>query len=124
MCLIQFASKDTLDQTLSHLGKVVAKAVNQYQPQIIALPECFTFPYQTELSIFKAYAESISDGKTYRVLSNLSKKHGVYIVGGSVELDGDKMYNTSTAWNSNGELVARHRKVRLNYSQFISGNSS
>lgn len=111
VCLIQFASKDTLDQTLAHLEDVIEKAVSLHQPQIIALPECFTFAYETNLMVLKSYAESISDGKTYKLLSSLSKKHGIYIVGGSVELDGSNMYNSSTVWNPNGELIARHRKV-------------
>lgn len=116
VCLIQFASKDNLDQTLSHLEEIVGKAVNLHHPHIIALPECFTFAYETDLALIKAYAETVADGKTYKLLSNLSKKYGVYIVGGSVELDGDNMHNTTTIWNPNGEMIGRHRKVTVKYS--------
>lgn len=57
-------------------------------------------------------AVTINDGKTCATLSKLSKKFGIYIMGGSIiERDGVNLYNTSTVWNSNGELIARHRKA-------------
>lgn len=120
VCLLQLAVKENLDQTLSHLKDLVSKAVKEHQPQIIALPECFNFEYNTDSSILRDVAESISDGKTCQTLSMLCKKFGVYMVGGTIiERDGGNLYNTSTVWNPNGELIARHRKVcanRRNYS--------
>lgn len=95
-----------------HLKELVEKAVNEYQPQIIALPECFNFSYCTDVTIITAMAETIAEGKTFRTLAELSKKFSVFIVGGTiVERDGDNLYNTSTVWNPNGELVARYRKA-------------
>lgn len=112
VCLLQFSIKDDLKQTLNHLVELVSQAVNQYQPQIIALPECFNFAYNTDSSILKVVAESINDGRTCRTLSQLSKKFGIFMVGGSIiERDGVNLYNTSTVWNPNGELIARHRKA-------------
>lgn len=112
VCLLQFSVQEKLEQTLNHLVELVSKAVSQYQPQIIALPECFNFAYCTDTAILKVVAESIIEGATCRTLSQLSKKFGVYIVGGSIiERDGIHLYNTSTVWNANGELIARHRKA-------------
>lgn len=115
VCLLQFAAKENLVETLEHLEELVSNAVTQYQPQIIALPECFSFAYCTDTALLTAMAESISDGITCRTLSKLSKKFGVYIVGGSIiERHGAYLYNTSTVWNTSGELMARHRKVSKN----------
>lgn len=112
VCLLQFAVKENLAETLLHLEELVSNAVTQHQPEIIALPECFSFAYYTDIAVLTAMAESISDGITCRTLSKLSKKFGVYIVGGSIiERHGAHLYNTSTVWNSSGELIARHRKV-------------
>lgn len=114
MCLLQIAVQDSLSQTLNHLEELVSKAVAEYQPQIIALPECFNFHYCTDHEILKAAAESISDGATCRTLSKLSKKFNVYILGGSlIESNGNQLYNTSTVWNTNGELIATYRKVSI-----------
>lgn len=113
VCLLQFAVRENLAETLKHLEELVSSAVTQHQPEIIALPECFSFAYNTDTTILTAVAESISDGITCRTLSKLSKMFGIYIVGGSIiERHGAHLYNTSTVWNSSGELIARHRKVK------------
>ncbi|XP_055321228.1 omega-amidase NIT2-like [Sitodiplosis mosellana] len=114
VCLLQFASQENVAKSIIHLEELVEKAVKEHQPQIIALPECFATEYNTDVPFLESVAETIEDGQICRTFSTLSQKFGVYIVGGSiVERDGDKMYNTSTVWNSNGELIARHRKVHL-----------
>lgn len=113
VCLLQFAVQENLTKTLKHLEELVSAAVIQHQPEIIALPECFSIAYCTDNAILTAVAESISDGIICRTLSKLTKQFGVYIVGGSIiERHGADLYNTSTVWNSNGELIARHRKVK------------
>lgn len=115
ICLLQFLYQDNLTKTLNHLEELVEDAVKQYQPHLIALPECFTFAYETEMPILNKMAETIKDGKTCQTLSDLSKKYNLYIVGGSiVERDDTNLYNTATVWNPNGELIARHRKVSGN----------
>ncbi|XP_055314537.1 omega-amidase NIT2-like [Sitodiplosis mosellana] len=113
VCLLQFAAKEGLTETLTHLDEMVSKAVNDHQPDIISLPELFNFSYCTELPILEAMAESISYGATFRRLSTLSKQFSIYIVGGLVERDGDNLYNTAAVYDPNGELIAKHRKVHL-----------
>lgn len=95
---------------MNHLQELVTKAVAEHQPHVIALPECFNFEYCTEPSIMKAMAETI-DGPTNRRLSELSKKFGIFIVGGSIESEGNHLYNTSNVWNPSGELIAKFCKV-------------
>lgn len=112
VCLLQFASQDNVAKSLSHLIELVEKSVKEHQPHLIALPECFATDYNCELPFLESVAETIPDGQICRTLSMLSKKFGIYIVSGSIaERDGDKIYNTSTIWNPNGELIARHRKA-------------
>lgn len=110
--MIQLDIKENLSETLQHLTALIGRAMSEHRPRVIALPECFNFAYETKPSIFNAAAESIADGETCRLLSALAKQHAVYIVGGSIiERDNDKLYNTTTIWDPNGELIARHRKV-------------
>lgn len=112
ICLLQFLNQGNLTKTLNHLEELVEKAVKQYQPHLIALPECFTFAYETKMPILIEMAETIKDGKTCQTLSALAKKFNLYIVGGSiVEREGINLYNTATVWNPDGELIAQHRKV-------------
>lgn len=51
---------------------------------------------------------------TFAMLSELAKKHKVWLVGGSLpELEGDKVYNTCLVFSPDGGLAAKHRKAHL-----------
>lgn len=68
---------------------------------------CFSF-----VAAVPDHAEPIPTGQTCKVLSQAARQNEIYVIGGSFpEKDGDKLYNTSTVWNPNGELIAKHRKV-------------
>lgn len=78
---------------------------------IIVLPEMWSCPYDN--SVFRAYAEP-DGGECYTMLSDMAKKYGKYIVGGSVpELFGGDIYNTSYVFDGTGALIAKHRKMHL-----------
>eukprot|EP01129_Flabellula_baltica_P009107 TRINITY_DN3663_c0_g1_i2.p1 TRINITY_DN3663_c0_g1~~TRINITY_DN3663_c0_g1_i2.p1 ORF type:complete len:214 (-),score=57.82 TRINITY_DN3663_c0_g1_i2:89-730(-) len=48
------------------------------------------------------------------MLIEMAKKHGVYIIGGSIpERDGDVLYNTCVIVNPFGGIIGKHRKVHL-----------
>ncbi|XP_022163534.1 omega-amidase NIT2-like [Myzus persicae] len=79
---------------------------------LAVLPECFTTPYDNAL--FRKYAEIIPGGETCKALSQAAKSNQMYVVGGSIpELCDNKVYNTCTVWDPNGNLIAKHRKVHL-----------
>ncbi|XP_077290568.1 omega-amidase NIT2 isoform X2 [Arctopsyche grandis] len=98
--------------------KNIAKAVEsirnakQKGAELIALPECFNSPYGTKF--FNEYAEEIPKGATCQALSKIAGELGVVVVGGTVpeRCDG-KLYNTCTVWDTNGIMIAKHRKVHL-----------
>ncbi|WIF94883.1 carbon-nitrogen hydrolase family protein [Caminicella sporogenes] len=78
---------------------------------IAVLPEMFNCPYDN--NFFSDYAEEYP-GKTTKLLSNLAKELGIYIVGGSIpERERSRIFNTSYIFNKNGELIGRHRKIHL-----------
>ena len=66
-----------------------------------------------ETEHFNKYAESIPDGETSLALSEAAKKCSMYVVGGTIpeRYDGS-LYNTATVWDPQGNLIAKHRKVR------------
>jgi omega-amidase len=89
--------------------------------KIISLPEIFNSPYATDQ--FAAYAEPIPSKKadidasihtSVAVLSKAASENGVFLIGGSIpEIDDGKIYNTCIAFNPEGEIVAKHRKIHL-----------
>lgn len=79
--------------------------------KVIALPEMFNCPYSNKY--FREYAEE-DNGVTSRMLSDLAKELGVYIIGGSIpELEDDKVYNTCYSFNKEGLMIGKHRKIHL-----------
>ena len=73
--------------------------------------ECFNCPYGTEH--FPPYAEPVP-GETTQTLATVAKECGVYLVGGSIpERAGNKVYNTATAFDRLGQMVAKYRKMHL-----------
>ncbi len=79
--------------------------------EIAALPEMFNCPYNNDC--FRSYGESFP-GETTGMLSEQARKHGMYIVGGSIpELEGGNVYNTSYIFDRKGKLIGKHRKVHL-----------
>lgn len=83
--------------------------------------EIWASPYAT--AAFPDYAErmpsagdtDVSISPSAQVVQEVAKKHGVWIVGGSVpERDeNDKIYNTCLVFDPEGRVVAKHRKVHL-----------
>ena len=79
---------------------------------LIVLPEMFCCPY--DHSMFRPFSEPVPEGPVGQFLQQTSARLGVHIVGGSIpEREGDRIYNTSTLWSPQGELLLTHRKVHL-----------
>lgn len=112
IALIQFDTKPLLSETLKHLSEMVEQAVTKHRPRVIAVQEGFNYFYRSDKSTFEKAGEPI-DGPTAQYMSALSKKFDIYLIGGIAETDNGKLYNTALVFNPNGELIARHRKVRL-----------
>ncbi|KAI0253888.1 carbon-nitrogen hydrolase [Lactifluus subvellereus] len=118
---------------LKHARDMIRKAASgegaggaQGKPDLIVLPECFNSPYghvhfpvNAEPIGFRKgekYSVEGSQSESVKMLSEAAKTEGVWLLGGSIPekdpSDGN-IYNTSTVYSPQGELVATHRKVHL-----------
>jgi omega-amidase len=78
---------------------------------VVGMPEMWNCPYGNEY--FPGYAED-EGGPSFVFMADLARKHGVYLVGGSVPESADgKLYNTSFIFGPDGGLIGKHRKVHL-----------
>ena len=94
---------------------------SQRGASLIVLPECFNSPYGCQY--FPSYAETLlpsppskEQSPSFHALSDLAREAKTYLLGGSIpeyETDTKKYYNTSLMFNSEGRLIATHRKVHL-----------
>ncbi|CAD6239001.1 GSCOCG00008597001-RA-CDS [Cotesia congregata] len=89
----------------------IERAKKQFA-DVVILPECFNSPYGPQY--FNKYAENIPTGETSLALSKAAKDLKINIIAGTIlERDNDALYNTCTVWNTEGHLIAKHRKVHL-----------
>lgn len=118
ICLIQLLSGNDKEENVKHALDEIRKAVKKYQPRVVALPECFNAPYGEEF--FDQYAEIIDpNSQTCSQLASIVKELNIYLVGGSIPErdpnDSSILYNTATVWSPDGELIAKHRKVKKTF---------
>ena len=109
--LIQMNSQGDKAANLGSAKTLIEQAVATDGPDMVVLPEYFTH-LDSDIAARQASAETLPDGETYKMLSGLAARHGVYLHGGSlVERDGDDIYNTTVAFGRKGEELARYRKM-------------
>jgi deaminated glutathione amidase len=78
---------------------------------LAALPE--VWPRQGSTPQMREAAEPL-DGPHVTRLAEVARRHRMWVHGGSVlELDGDRVFNTSVLFDRSGELVATYRKIHL-----------
>lgn len=78
--------------------------------QLVVLPECGLHDYLPgSRADVRAFAEPLP-GPTVDAWHAAARAHGGYIVGGLIERDGDRFYNTAVVVGPSG-LIARYRKV-------------
>ncbi|ANB15513.1 Nit3p [Sugiyamaella lignohabitans] len=112
IALIQFAAGADKAANLATVKTKVSEAVAN-GAKLVVLPECFNSPYA--VSAFPKYAEKIPEGETTQFLSELAKKSNIFLIGGSIpEIGSDgKIYNTNVSFDTQGTIIAKHRKVHL-----------
>lgn len=78
---------------------------------LAALPE--VWPCQGSAQQVRAAAEALDGPRVHR-LAGVALRNRMWIHGGSVlELDGDRVFNTSVLFDRAGRLVATYRKIHL-----------
>jgi len=93
---------------LAHAGEMIAEAAKG-GAQFVLLPEAMDLGWTDPSALTEA--EAIPDGETFAYLSDMARKHNVYICSGLIEKAGDKVYNSAVILNPGGELILLHRKI-------------
>ena len=107
---VQLAQKATKEQTYAHIRALVG-AIPNGEAGLVMLPEMWNGPYEAKR--FPDFAEP-EGGCSWRFLSALARERRVYLCGGSIaERDGERIYNTAYVFDSDGNEIAKHRKMHL-----------
>lgn len=92
---------------LERAGALVAQAADE-RCDVVVLPECGDLGW-TATAARLATEEGFRT--TVRRYQRLAAEHGVAVVAGLTERDGQRLYNAAVAIDSDGHLVGRHRKI-------------
>ena len=111
---IQMASGTNMSANLESAKRLIAQAVNE-GAKLIVLPESFAFMGMDD-SEHVQHAEVLGEGPIQAFLSEQAKSHAVWIVGGTLPIEGlseGKAFSTCMVFNDAGERVAMYNKRHL-----------
>ena len=111
---VQMASGPNVKANLEEAEKLIKTAVQQ-NAELVVLPENFAIMGLTEVDKV-TIAESAGDGPIQQFLLQQAKKHGVWIVGGTIPIESSvtgKVYSASLLFNDSGDMIARYDKIHL-----------
>ncbi len=111
---LQMASGPHVEANLKEAGRLIEMAAAQ-GAKLVALPEYFPIMGMHELDKVKV-REAQGSGPIQAFLSQAARRHGVWIVGGSVPLAAsvpEKVRNSTLVYDDQGACVARYDKIHL-----------
>ncbi len=111
---IQMASGPNVNANLLEAGRLIAQAVADGAGMVV-LPENFAIMGMDEQEKIKL-RERDGVGPIQEFLALQAKKHGVWIVGGTIPMaaaDANKVLAACLVFDDAGELVARYNKIHL-----------
>jgi nitrilase len=111
---IQMASSPNVSSNLLAVDRLIAEAAKA-GAKLVALPENFALMGEHETDKLKI-KEADGSGPIQNFLASAAKKHGVWIVGGTIPIAGihdNKVRAASLLYNNQGERVGRYDKVHL-----------
>jgi nitrilase len=113
--VIQMNSRTDKAHNLEAARRLIGEAVRDDRPDLVVLPEVFT-SMGGSVEDRRAAAETLPGGEAWRMLQDAARTHGVFVHGGSFfEKDpgSDKIFNTTVAFDRQGNELARYRKIHL-----------
>ena len=114
LAAVQMISGPDVTPNLATAGRLIAEAADA-GAQLVALPEYFPLIGATDTDRLAA-RETDGSGPIQDFLANAAKKHGLWLVGGSIPLmaeDPAKLRNSCLVFDPQGKRAARYDKIHL-----------
>ena len=111
---LQMASGPNVEGNLSEAKRLIETAVSQ-GARLIVLPEFFSIMWMKEDDMV-AVREQVGAGPMQQFMSDMARKHRIWVVGGSIPLVADapnKIRNTCLVYDEHGKQIARYDKIHL-----------
>jgi nitrilase len=120
VCVVQMNSGADKAQNIAQASRLVDAATEMDRPGMIALPEMWTcLGGSRDVKLREAEAlpppgSNASGGAAYEFLRGIARDKKIFVHGGSIaERDGERLFNTTVAFNRAGQEIARYRKIHL-----------
>ncbi len=108
---------DSIAKRLEQLKTTSSEELTQENIEhIVVLPECCLFFGASDKAQLQLAKHAQVENELQTALSALAKRFNVTLIAGTIPVltdGGDKFTNSSCAFNSNGELLARYDKIHL-----------
>ena len=111
---VQLASGPNVKGNLNEAGRLIEMAAAQ-GAQLVALPEYFAIMGMRDDDKVRV-REKPGAGPIQEFLADTARRHGIWLVGGSVPLEAsspDKVRNSCLVYDDQGRLAARYDKIHL-----------
>ncbi len=111
---IQMASGPSVSANLSEVERLI-KIAAQQGAKLVVLPEYFAIMGMKD-SDKVAVREQEGEGPIQKFMAKIAKKHGIWLVGGSIPLVSNyatKVRNSCLVYDDKGKQVARYDKIHL-----------
>ncbi|HEX9686062.1 MAG TPA: carbon-nitrogen hydrolase family protein [Burkholderiales bacterium] len=111
---VQLASGPNVKGNLTEAGRLIEMAAAQ-GAQLVALPEYFAIMGMRDDDKVRV-REKPGAGPIQEFLAETARRHGIWLVGGSVPLEAsspDKVRNSCLVFDDQGRLAARYDKIHL-----------
>ena len=111
---IQMASGPNVAANLSEAERLIGSAAAQ-GAKLVALPEYFAIMGLKDTDKVAA-REGEGKGPIQKFLSQMAKKHKIWLIGGSIPLESsvpNKVRNSTLVYDDKGKMVARYDKIHL-----------
>ncbi|MBY4830737.1 carbon-nitrogen hydrolase family protein [Burkholderia dolosa] len=111
---LQMVSTPDVARNLADARRLIAEAAGE-GAQLVLLPEYFCFMGHRDTDKL-ALAEPYQDGPIQRFLADAARRHGVWVIGGTLPLkapEPDRVLNTTLVFDPSGNEAARYDKIHL-----------
>ncbi|MBN3733651.1 carbon-nitrogen hydrolase family protein [Burkholderia sp. Tr-20390] len=111
---LQMVSTPDVARNLAEARRLIAEAAGE-GAQFVLLPEYFCFMGHRDTDKL-ALAEPYQDGPIQRFLADAARRHGVWVIGGTLPLkapEPDRVLNTTLVFDPSGNEAARYDKIHL-----------
>jgi deaminated glutathione amidase len=107
-------------ENIAQAGRLIDAAVSADNPHLVSLPEMWMCLGGSRATKFSQAEElpvpgsNAPGGDAYEFLRAAARRHGIHVHGGSLaERAGERLFNTTVAFDANGDEIARYRKIHL-----------